>query len=330
MKDERRSKQEEAVVYVLHDMAVADISIPKLYALSDLPPDLMDEFVAGWPNLAEVRREKIARHLADIMEENFAVDFSPLFAYFLQDIAPEVRRAALDGLWDSTDVTLIPTVLKLMQQDSQESVRVAATSNLGHFVLMDQWGEIPPKAAEPIVAALLAELDKPDVSPAMYRAALESVASSGHGRVPTLIETAYTSRHEQMRLSAVYAMGQSADRRWLNTVLLELDHEDADMRIEAARAAGALSASDAIEKLVELIAEDDDLEVQITAVQALGKIGSQQASEILQALADEESEDMPEELLEAIDEALEEMMWLGDNLDFDLLDVDPDLLNSEE
>ncbi len=320
MKDERIVKQEEVLQAVLTGTDDKEISIAKLYALSDLPPELMAKFVAEWPGLPLERREKIARHLADIMEENYQVDFTPLFAMFLADGATEVRRAALDGLWDSTEVSLLPTMISLMQTDSDESVRVAAAVALGHYVLMAEWGQVNPKVSQPVVTALLAELEKPDVSFAMQSAALEAVASSGHGRVHDHIQTAYASRYERLRLSAVYAMGASADRRWLSTVLRELDHDDTEMRIEAARAAGSLAASDAVEKLEELILEDDDLEVQITAVQALGKIGGDLVNEILHRLTETE-EDLPEDLLEAIEEALDEASWLGNDLDFKLLDV---------
>ncbi|MCA9981187.1 MAG: HEAT repeat domain-containing protein, partial [Anaerolineales bacterium] len=253
MKNDQLQKQEEAVAHILDDTADDSISIAKLYHLSDLPQELMDRLVTAWPTIPLGRRQKIARHLADIMEENYQVDFTPLFAHFLQDPHAEVRRAALDGLWDSSDTSLIPAVIALMQNDAEESVRVAAASALGHYVLMAQWGEIDPAADKPIVPALLAELDNDGVSLSMRRAALESVAASGHGRVPDLIQAAYASNRYELRLSAVYAMGYSADRRWLSTVLLELDHDEPDMRIEAARAAGMLSASDAIEKLAELI-----------------------------------------------------------------------------
>jgi HEAT repeat protein len=324
----QKQKQVEAVVHVLvmDTTAVDDtIHIAKLYALSDLPPDLFDQFAAGWPTLPTLRREQISRHLADITEESFEVDFSLLFALMLKDSAPAVRRAALDGLWDSTEITLIPFIIEMMQMDPAEEVQVAATAALGHYVLMAEWGEIVPTASKPIVLALLAELDKPDLSFALRRAALEAVASSGHGRVPELIQTAYASRNEQIRLSAVYAMGMSADRRWLSTVLNELDSDDTEMRIEAARAAGWLAASDAVDKLAEMVWEDEDLEVQITAVQALGKIGGEQVMALLHQFEEEADEAWPEELLDAIEEAMDEAGWLGDDFALDMFDIDEGL-----
>lgn len=324
MKDKLRVKQEEDVAYVLDPTAVESISIPRLYSLSDLPPDLFDHFTANWGNINDERRAKIVRHLADIMELNYTVDFRPLFAFMLQDEYAEVRRAALDGLWDAAHVRLVPAIMKLMLTDNDEGVQVAATKALGHYVLVAQWGEIPPETADPIVKALLVQLEKPDLSPSLYRAALESVASSGHGRVPALIEQAYDSRHEEMRLSAVFAMGISADRRWLNDILHEIESDNPEMRLEAVRAAGTLGASDALDKLIEVVTEEDDLEVQITAVEAIGKIGSEQAQEFLQEMMDEADDDMPDELYEALDEAIEEMVWLGGDISFDMLDIDPD------
>jgi hypothetical protein len=62
--------------------------------------------------------------------------------------------------------------------------------------------------------------------------------------------------------------------------------------------------------------------VQITAVQALGKIGGERVLALLHQFEDEADEAWPEQLLDAIEEAMDEAGWLGDDFALDMLDID--------
>jgi HEAT repeat protein len=90
-----------------------------------------------------------------------------------------------------------------------------------------------------------------------------------------------------------------------------------DMRLEAARAAGSIGSSDLVPGLEELT-EDEELEVRLAAVHALGQIGGDSAFRILERLAEDPDQ---EELHAAVDEALEEMEWLGGEIGLTLFDV---------
>ena len=80
--------------------------------------------------------------------------------------------------------------------------------------------------------------------------------------------------------SAVFAMGRNMDARWQQTVLDELDSDAPGMRYEAARAAGEMTLEDALPMLARLI-DDEDLEVRLASVWALGQIGGRPAAEAL-------------------------------------------------
>lgn len=303
------------------------ISISHIYRLSDLPQEELAQFVARFPSLPVERREALARHMADISEENFQVDYSLLTPYLLQDPSAEVRKAALDALWDSSNISLIDLIIRTMETDPSMEVRTVAAATLGHYVLMAQWKELPPRIEKPIVDALLRQLNQPNPNPSLWRVALESFAGSSHPQVNNFIERAYEQRDDQTQISAVFAMGRSADRRWLITVQDEMQNDDPQMRAEAARAAGAFGASDPVEQLIELAHNDEDLEVRLAAVHALGQIGGAIASEALGELAeDPEAED----LYDAIEEALDEMMWLGGEIDLSLLNLDPSLADDDD
>ncbi len=317
-------KQEKSFSEVMDSLKVDEnVSLPLLYRLSDLKPDDLDYFCEVWQNLDLDRRRIIARHLADIAEENFQVDFTAVFQHCLSDKHAAVRLASLAGLWDSERLDLIPSLIKMMEEDPDIEVRTQAASTLGHYVLLAEWQQIPAERAEPIVQALLQQLDEQDTAWKVRLAALESLGASSHKRVPYQVEQAYDSGDAELQVSAVYAMGRSADSRWLPIVKDEMSSPYVEMRIEAARAAGGIGKGDAVPDLAELI-WDEDLEVQLAAVAALGEIGGESASQILAQIIEDPD---ASELYQAAEEAIEEASWLGEDIDLSLIDWENDLEN---
>lgn len=292
------------------------VSIPLLYRLSDLTPENLEEFCTFWSDLDVERRRVIARHLADISEENYQVDFSGVFAHCLSDPAVAVRLAALDGLWDTDRLALIAPIIALMESDPEEEVRALAAATLGHFVLMAEWQQIPSASSKPIVNALLAQLQDPSTPQVVRCAALESVSAATHPSISELIQDAYESGVLELQVSALFAMGRSADTRWLSIVVDELTSMSDQKRLEAAKAAGDLGRSDAIPNLAEML-YDEDLEIRLAAVIAMGQIGGDEAQRILQELAEDPSS---YEMHDAIEDALEELSWLGGEIDLSLID----------
>ncbi len=282
-----------------------------IYRLSDLSAADMALFKQQWPAVSEERRAILARHMADIAEDNFVVDFAPLFAYLFEDASPAVRLAALDGVWDAEDPHLIAPILGMVQGDRDVSVRAAAVRALAHYVLLAEWGQISDTHTAPIVEALLAEYERPRAAEEIKRAALEAIAAASHPRIAELINDAYEEGSDQLQLSALFAMGNTADSRWLPILQQEMESPSADFRAEAARACGMIGDPDAVDNLEQLLG-DKELEVGLAAVYALGQIGGDRAYELLEAMAEDPEF---EEFHDAIDEALEEMDWLGGKLD---------------
>jgi HEAT repeat protein len=297
------------------------VSIPMLYQLSDLNPDDMDQFCSNWSGLKQERRRVIIRHLADISEQDFQVDFSSVFSHCLGDTEPEVRKASLDGLWDTDRLSLIEPIIRVMENDPDNDVKALAAATLGHFVLMGEWQQIPYASIDPIVEALIAQVENENVVVPVRRAALESLGAASHPRVASLIEEAYDGGDPDMQISSVYAMGKSADKRWLPVVNDEMLNSTTEMRIEAARASGEIGGSDFVPNLAELV-WDEDVEVQLAAVTALGEIGGELAMRILEELVED-----PEaaDIQDAVVEALEQASWVESDFDFSLFDWENDL-----
>lgn len=307
---------------VLDKLFTADpLPLDLLYRLSDMSEEDTQRFWSSWTAVPDERRRVIMRHLADISEENFVVDFAPIFTRAIADPFAPVRVAALDGIWDTTHIGLVRPIINLLQTDADQAVRAAVAAALAHYVLLAEWKQLPAHISSPIVEALLAEYEKGDTAVAIKRSALEALGAANHPRVARLIEEAYENDQFEIQLSAVFAMGNSADPRWLATVIGEMQSPSEDMRAEAARAAGAIGGGTAVEALANLVV-DEDLSVALAAVEALGQIGSDQAMEILQSLLDD-----PDfaALQEAVEEAIEEMAWLSGDVDFDWFDVDEEL-----
>ena len=315
----------EALLKHLADESMP-ISVAKLYAFSNLEGSNLSRVQAAWPTLPDERRRAAMRHLADITETNFEADFASIFRLGLADSNAAVREAAIDGLWEDPDPRLIAPLVSLMQHDPVESVRAAAAGALGHFVYLGELEKIQHNSVAPAIQALRAVIAAPDEPLEVRRRAVESIAFSCADDVPGIIRNAYISPDEKMRASALYAMGNSADEQWIETVISELEAQSPAIRYEAARAAGALEARSAVSTLARLL-DDPDRQVQEMAVWALGQIGGNRARELLADLAHSKDQDLADLAVEA----LEELEWMhGGGRDLPLFVFDPFADEDEE
>jgi len=228
--------EEESFSEILYMLSGDEqILVHRLYRLSDLTTDDLERFCDRWPQIEEDRRRIIVRHLADITEENFHVDFSDIFAFCLADTSAAVRMASLDGLWDTERLALISPILDLMESDPSVEVRSLAAATFGHFVLLAEWGQIPDDKVAPVIETLVDLLDNAETLEPVKRAAIESIGAATHPRVPGLLERAYNSHDLAMQTSSLFAMGRSADSRWLSYIIEKMSSPYEELRIEAAR-----------------------------------------------------------------------------------------------
>jgi HEAT repeat protein len=290
-----------------------------LYQFSDLDRQDLAALEAVWPQVSVERRRSVIQDLGEIAEANFEVRFDQVFRLALEDEDAEVRAAAIMNLWEEEEPDLIAPFLRLMQQDPGARVRAAAASALGRFVYLGEVEEIPEKQLRRIEDALLATITGNDELE-VRRRALEAISFSGRPEVPRLIEQAYHSPEQKLRVSAVFAMGRSADPSWGEHVIAEIENEDAEIRFEAVRAAGELELRDAVPALRRRLG-DEDLQIHEAAIWSLGQVGGPDARAALLDLLDE-TEDEDER--EYIEEALENLAFQDDMLNLPLLELDED------
>jgi HEAT repeat protein len=97
-----------------------------------------------------------------------------------------------------------------------------------------------------------------------------------------------------MKAAALYAMGRSLDPGWVDTIVYELESDDAELRYEAARAAGEVGDHRVVLGLIDLVRQ--------AAIVSLGKIGGTAAVQALRRLAKVANPIDAEAIEEALDE----------------------------
>lgn len=302
MEEEQELEDKRPFTEILHDLLHSDdVELNDLPRLSDLHSDTLALFKEQWSETDDERRLIIAHHLSDLTEFNFVVDFEPLFMLMLADENSDVRITGLNGLWDSVTTSLIPTILEIAHNDDVLDVQVAAARTLTHYVLLAEWEELPAAPVAPIVPSLIELYDEPTTAVSLKAAIVEAISPAPHPRLSSIIEDAYGSADRQLRQSALFAMGGTADERWLPILLEEIEGYETDVRIEAIRAIGLIGDETAVSPLINQLADEDEEIIAIT-IQALGEIGGDQASELLRNLLQNPDYEAYED---AIDEALE-------------------------
>jgi HEAT repeat protein len=294
------------------------LSISSLYGLSGMDRDETRLFREVWPSIAVKRRRQIINFLVEIAEASFEVDFGQVFRFCLGDEDEKVREAAIEGLWEDNDPALIDPLISLLRDDPSTSVRAGAATSLSRYVLLGELEKIRAEHFSVVREALLETIRSPFEDVEVRRRAIEAIAYSSEEGVREIIEAAYYDEDEKMRISAVFAMGRSADPYWSDLVIGELESANPEMRYEAAMACGELELSAAIPLLADLV-NDGDREVQEAAIWALGQIGGDEARRILHACYQEGDEFLREAVEEAL-EHLEFLRLLDISLD-DLLDL---------
>lgn len=286
-------------------------SATDLTALNHLDVTEHERFLSAWRSLSIQRRRDIIDLLAEMAEDNVELDFGSVFMTGLLDDDVQVRAESIKALWEYEDDDLAELLLRLLH-DPEAMVRAEAALGLGRFLLRIELAGEDDGLARTIESALRATIEDESELVDVRGRALEAAGVRGEAWVRDAIEEAYGSGERRLGISAVHAMGRSADTAWLPVVLGEMDSDDPEMRFEAAMAAGSLGDDEAIPRLGEL-ALDADPEVQQAAITALGQIGGSVAREVLLGIAADQSD---ARVLEAVRDALAEADFVEDPLGF--------------
>jgi len=302
-----------------------------MYFFSDITPEDLERLKAVWPEVETQRRRGLLEDMETLAEGDTLLFFDYVAVMCLEDEDPVARATAIRLLWQSQQEYLAPKLLKMLIDDPESIVRAAAATGLGMFVYLGELEEIKPSTYQEILESLIkVHLSSDDRL--VRRRALESLGYASHPEVQHFIENAYQSNDEEWLQSALFAMGRSYNKRWVNAVLRMIDHPDDMVRYEAVRAAGELETEDARDPIFELLeegTEDDDL--YFAAIWSLTKIGGRGVRELIEMSLDDT--DDPDEI-RFLEEALENLNFTEQINLFDMMyveDEDPeDWLDNEE
>lgn len=294
-------------------------------ALSGATRNDLADFRSEWPRIAVERQRAIVTAMNEVAELSVHSDFTDLFLELLDAADEFVRAGAIDGLWENEVPSVAKRFVRMLMEDRSPIVRASAAEGLGHFLLRAEMGRMANPSSATMTEALLSRFNDLAEDFEVRRRALESVAYSSDERVHTAIGDAYEDDDREMRASAVFAMGRSADQSWDDIVVRELSSRDPAMRYEAATAAGELMIAEALPQLMDLVS-DEDREVRESAVWALGQIGGSEARRVLEMVLEGDDES----LHEAAEDALTELEFMAGETPFNMFDFDmPDIRNDD-
>ena len=267
--------------------------------LSGLSPEEHWELQEVWSDIPTSRRLMIIRAVTGMAEDNIEMEFTGLLCAALRDDDAPVRAGAAAGLWETGDRAVIPLLTAMLGSDESHEARAAAAAALGHFAEMAEDGKLIERDAALVQQALLRALEDDAEETAVRRRALEAVAPMHHADIPSWIRWAYKSDEPLLRQSAVYAMGRTCDPVWLPVVEREFGSSVAAMRFEAANAARELADPKTLPHLHELVT-DDDPQVVLAAVHAIGGIGGAAARKLLKHYLEQGDPTLSEAAQEAL------------------------------
>lgn len=273
-----------------------------------------------WPRVDLSRKLTLLEDLDALAENDTLVSFDDLASALLTDPDPQVRARAIRLLDESEDVKLVPSYLDMLRNDPDIHVRVEAANALNLFVDLGELEEIPESIYRQVEDALLTSITGED-DVRVRRTALESLGYSSRSEVATLIESSFRRDEPHWQVSALTAMGRSADERWADEVTRALVNENDNIRRAAVQAAGELSLKSTRPLLLRMLGEEEDGTVLSAIIWSLSQIGGEDVRTYLENLLDL-SED--EEQIAFLEEALDNLAFTEDLDRFDLLAFDPD------
>ncbi len=276
--------------------------------LSSPPPEDMEAIERRWPDIPEDRRAELLGVLSGLAEDSVELDFSDVLRMAMDDPSAKVRGAAVRGLWESEDRTLVRPLARMLASDTDTAVRAAAAMALRPFAERAGAGGLIDRDAARVRAALMDAVKGSGEDAEVARRAIEAAGSLPGPDVDAAVDRAAGSADPGLRQSAIFAMGASGRSEWLPRLAEALGDPEPATRYEAAAALGRIGDPGAAERLVPMLA-DPDAQVREAAAEALGMVGGQRARDALArcaqvaegplreaaraALADAEFEDDP-------------------------------------
>jgi HEAT repeat protein len=307
---------------VLDSLLANSREFPRQYLqeFSDIGTNELRSLLEVWPQVELKRKLSLLDELDALAETDTLVSFDDLASALLTDPEPQVRTRAIRLLDESEDVKLVPSFLDMLKNDPDLNVRAQAATGLNLFVDLGELEEIPESIYRQVEDALLTSITGED-DVRVRRAALESLGFSSREEVATLIQSAFQREDPHWKVSALVAMGRSADERWADEVTRLLVSENDLIRRAAVQAAGELSLRSTRPLLLRMLNEEEDSTVLSAVIWSLSQIGGEDVRTYLENILDQIED---EEQIAFLEEALDNLAFTEDLERFDLFAFDPE------
>jgi HEAT repeat protein len=296
-----------------------------LQYFSDIGPLELKALLNIWPRVKADRKLSLLKRLRMVADSDTLLNYDNFARAILRDPEAAVRLQAIRLLDECEDIKLIPAYIELLKNDPDPAVRAEAANALNLFVDLGELEEIPERAYGEVHAALLESARGADEA-TVRRRALEALGWSSNPAVVELIESAFEGGVD-WKVSALIAMGRSADDRWEDRVLRSMLDENVKIRKAAVQSAGMLALKSARLPLLRMLESEENNEVMTAAIWSLSQIGGEDVQTYLEALLDR-AED--EDLIDFLEDALDNLAFTEDLERFDLMAFNPDDLEPLE
>lgn len=281
-----------------------DFSRSRLAALSDLDRSRVAYLRQHWLDIPPTERHALLLALAELADESIEFNFNRVFRVALADSDPVIRQLAIGDLWEDNGEDLSQTFLSILRNDASDDVRATAADALSAVIDAIAEGSSRALDREELIQLFSEIIEDPGESPIVRRRALGAVAAfADDPRIPELIRLSLDEDDQTLVAGAIYAIGRTASVRWLSDLADFFQSEDAELRFEAARAAGLIGDEDVVPLLADLV-YDADSEVRAAAIDALGSIGGPAAIRVLRQVEEDDEYEEAESVDDALDAAL--------------------------
>ena len=210
----------------------------------------------------------------------------------LADENPRIRARAIEVVAETGQIQFMPTVQQLLKDRSMPVV----------FNAIMAVGETEYRPAERSIKQLLKDRDQNIRIAAAY--ALKKLGSSQNFK---LLKDAISSKNQTVRANAAMLLGRSGDKNTLELLYWAMSDKDSDenTRFQVVEAIARLGDERILQDKLWAIAFSSYTDDRITAIIAMGALGSQKAKDVLITKLDDD-------VLEVRLAAAEQLGALGD------------------
>jgi HEAT repeat protein len=285
-----------------------DISRESVEGLSGLGGPIYDRFREMWKGLPDGDREALLDAVGEAGEENLVLDFMPIYELAIQDPDDTVRELGLRLASEEARPDLLDIYLRAAVADPDPDIRVAAIEELSAYTLTAQVDDWPMDLQQKMEQALVGIIHLPGAEANVRKAALLSLSYLTTPQIEVEIRQAHLQ--PDLRETAIEAMGRNCQEIWIPDIQAELQDDDPRRRIVAAQAAAELDDLEMVPYIVRLL-RDDDEDVKVAAIEALGAIGGDDAKSVLSDLLQSRNRTLREAAKDAMQELTESEDAMG-------------------